>query len=61
MPRTGRPKLNPKEVRKAFPLRLNDTERISVESAAQREDKPTSTWVRETLLKAASKSCSRKS
>jgi hypothetical protein len=61
MPRTGRPKLEPSEVRKAFPLRLNDAERRDVEAAAERDGKPTSTWVRETLLRAAAKSGSRKS
>jgi len=53
MPRTGRPKLEPADVRRAFPLRLNTEERKIVEAAAQREGKATSTWVRETLLRAA--------
>ena len=59
MPRTGRPKLDPEDVRKAFPLRLNTHERQVVEAAADREGKGISTWVRETVLRAA-KSRSRK-
>ncbi len=59
MPRTGRPPIDPKDVRKVFPLRLNAQERKEVEDAAQRDGQLAATWARETLLR-ATKSRSRK-
>lgn len=60
MPRTGRPPIDPKDVRKVFPLRLNAQERQDVENAAQKDGKLAATWARETLLSAAKRG-SRKS
>ncbi len=53
MPRTGRPPIDPKDVRKVFPLRLSEAERKTVEDAAQKDGKLAATWAREVLLTAA--------
>ena len=49
----GRPKLPSEDVRKVFPLRLSDSERVLVEKAAKKAGEKPVAWARNALLKAA--------
>ncbi len=53
-PKLGRPKLPKSEVKKVFPVRLTDAERLLFEKKAAQEKLTVSEWIRAALNQRAS-------